>query len=81
MTSDVTQADKDLLNNICGDSYMRNTDLSYIAAHRIAHESPLLARIAELENCIRKADKLCDATVRLVDKLELRAALKQEPGT
>ena len=89
------------------------------AAHRIAHEAPLLAenerlrkrlevvpgwsedadgiacrndtialqdarieklraRVAELENCIRVADTLCEATDRLVTACEARAALNQE---
>ena len=38
----------------------------------------LTARVAELENCIRAADKLCDATIRLVDGFELRAALRKD---
>ena len=75
---EVTQADNDLYKELVGYSEVDPADMQAIINYRIAHEDALLARIAELENCIRKADKLCDATVRLVDKLELRAALKQD---
>ena len=40
-------------------------------------EAALLARIAGLENCIDEADKLCAATMRLVETTKAHAALTQ----
>ena len=51
MTNEVTptQADADLWSEIFGGNYEhRSHDIALIAAHRIAHEAPLLAQIAEL---------------------------------
>ena len=53
-----TQADEALWLELCKGGYQtRASDIALIAAHRVAHEAPLLAQIAELED-------LTGATVR-----------------
>ena len=61
MANEITQADRDLEKAIAAELVqMAFVPGARASAHRIAHETPLLAQIAELKAGLRKIENHCN---------------------